>query len=207
MSLTSDGANRAVLTWMDSDSSYWRNLYYALVNANGVVVTPATIFQTSAAAIPYIFSSFTGYGNTTYSWTPPAGVDSELSATPSTAPALPGGPAVPITIKLKGRGDSPATSVRLTATLDPRLNYVGDTSGVTPTVSGQTITWDLPDLRLYDIRQFQINLETTANVLGDLLPMQLQLTSAEPDLTPVDNQATVQVWVSQPLYLPLVIKQ
>ena len=68
------------------------------------------------------------------------------------------------------------------------------------------MTWNLPDLRLYDIRQFQLFLETTNAVLGDRLPVQLQLTSAEPDLTPANNQASVQVWVSKPVYLPVLLR-
>lgn len=207
VSVTSDADNRAIFTWMDSNWNNRRNLYYALVDSNGAVVTPATIFQTSRANLPSIFTSYAGYGNTTFRWTPPAGVDSVLSAAPSVAGAPPDGLATPITVDLQGRGGSPATSVRLTATLDPRLSYVSDTSGVTPSVSGQTVTWSLPNLRLYDIRQFQINLRTTGGSLGNLLPVQLQLTSAEPDLTPGNNQTTVQVRVSQPVYLPLLIKQ
>lgn len=207
VSVTAGGNHLAVLTWADWDLDSRRNLYYALVDSNGVVLTPPMILQTSQADRPSIRTSFYGYGNTTYSWTPPAGVDSALAATPSLAPASPGGSALPITVELKGRGGTPATSVRLTAALDPRLSYVSDTSGVTPTVSGQTVTWNLPNLRLFDNRQFQINLQTTASILGELLPVQLQLASAEPDLTPADNQATVQVWISQPLYLPLMVRQ
>lgn len=207
VSLTHDANNHAIFTWMDDDYFARRNLYYALVDSNGAVLTRPMILQASQTGASRIETSFYGYGNTTYSWTPPAGVDSALAATPSLAPALPGGSALPITVELKGRGGTPATSVRLTAALDPRLSYVSDTSGVTPTVSGQTVTWNLPNLRLFDIRQFQINLQTTASILGELLPVQLQLTSAEPDLTPADNQATVQVWISQPLYLPLVVRQ
>lgn len=207
VSVTSSGDYLGVLTWMDNNYSYRRNLYYALVDANGAMVTPPIIFQTSQATSPSIFSSYTGYGNTTYSWTPPAGVDSALSATPAIGYAAPGGMATSVEVRLQGRGGVPATSVRLTATLDPRLNYVDDTSGVTPTVSGQTVTWNLPNLRLYDIRQFQVNTRATGGSLGDSLPVQLQLTSAEPDLTPTDNQATVQVRLSRPLYLPLLIRQ
>lgn len=205
-SVTRDSNNRAVLTWMDNDYNSRRNLYYALVEANGTVLTPPTIFRTSQAYSPYIFSSYLGNGNTTFTWTPPAGVDSALSVGQPSAFGLPGSPVTPIALKLAGRGGSAATSVRLIATLDPRLRYVSDTSGVLPTVSGQTVTWNLPDLRLYDIRQFQLFLETTSAVLGDRLPVQLQLTSAEPDLTPANNQASVQVWVSTPVYLPVLLR-
>jgi hypothetical protein len=204
VSVTSDAANRAVLTWMDYNTP--RNLYYALVDGSGAMLTPATIFQSSMATSPYIFSSYTGYGNTTYSWTPPAGVDSVLSATPALSYAPPGGSAPPIEVKLAGRGGSAATSVRLVATLDSRLSYVDDTSGVAPTVNGQTVTWNLPDLRLYDIRQFQIALQATGGNPGDLLPVQLQLTSAETDLTPGNNTTVVQVQLNRAVYLPMLMR-
>jgi hypothetical protein len=206
VSVTRGSDQTAVLTWMDRDYRSRRNLYYALVDASGAVVTPPTIFQSSKATAPYIISSYTGYGNTTYSWTPPAGVDSGLAATPALSYTPPGGLASPIMVKLAGRGSEGATSVRLVATLDPRLSYIADTSGVTPTVSGQTVTWNLPDLRLFDIRQFEIVLQSTGGALGALLPVQFQLTSAEADLTPGDNSATVRVWLSKPVYLPILMR-
>lgn len=207
VSVTQGPDRLAVLTWMDLGYNAQRNLYYALINANGVVVTPPVIFQTSSAIPPQIITSATGSGNTTFTWTPPNGVDSALSTAPATVVAPPGGAVTPLEVKLKGRGALPATSVRLVATLDPLLRYVSDTSGIAPTVSGQTITWNLPDLRLFDIRQFQINLTATGGVLGNRLPVTLQLRSAESDLTPADNQTTVQVWISRPYYLPLLINR
>ena len=57
----------AVLTWMDYNSSMRRNLYYALIGADGAQVTPPQIFRTSQASSPYIESSFSGYGNTSSS--------------------------------------------------------------------------------------------------------------------------------------------
>lgn len=206
VSVTADASNRAIFTWMDYNSGNRRNLYYALVNTSGAVVAPPTIYRTSQASSPRIESSAYGNGNTTFTWTPPAGVDSVLSVGQPAAFGQPDSPVTPIALKLAGRGGSAATSVRLTAVLDPRLHYVSDTSGVTPTISGQTVTWNLPDLRLYDIRRFQLFLETSGAVLGDRLTVQLQLTSAEPDLTPANNQAMVQVHVSQPVYLPVMLR-
>ena len=67
VSVTADRAGRGILTWMDSNSSYRRNLYYALVGGNGTILTDPMIFRTSQATDPYIETSFEGYGNT--SWT------------------------------------------------------------------------------------------------------------------------------------------
>lgn len=60
--------NAAVLTWMDYDYNYRRNLYYALANGKGQVLTEPMIFR-SATLSPwgyYIESSYLGYGNAAY---------------------------------------------------------------------------------------------------------------------------------------------
>ena len=67
VSIAADSAGHAVLTWMDMDWSYRRNLYYALVDGSGTVLTAPMIFRTSQAASPHIETSDAGYGNTSYS--------------------------------------------------------------------------------------------------------------------------------------------
>ena len=47
------------------------------------------------------------------------------------------------TLRVRNEGNAPVTGVELRDTLDGRLTYVSDTSGVTPTVSGTTYTWSL----------------------------------------------------------------
>jgi hypothetical protein len=64
VSVTADASGRAILTWMDADSFYRRNLYYALVDGKGKVLTPPMIFRTSPTSIQ---TSYEGYGNTSYS--------------------------------------------------------------------------------------------------------------------------------------------
>lgn len=69
VSVTSDLHGNAVLTWMDYDDNFRRNLYYALVNGNGEVVTEPMIFRSAALSEwgDYnIETSYLGYGNTTY---------------------------------------------------------------------------------------------------------------------------------------------
>ena len=67
VSVAADGAGRGILTWMDADWDYRRNLYYALVDSSGAVLTDPMIFRTSQATHPNIETSSEGYGNT--SWT------------------------------------------------------------------------------------------------------------------------------------------
>ena len=69
VSVTSDLSGNAVLTWMDADYNYRRNLYYALVNGKGEILTDPIIFRSAALSDwgdYYIASSYLGYGNTTY---------------------------------------------------------------------------------------------------------------------------------------------
>lgn len=63
VSVTADAAGRAVLTWMDGDWRNQRRLYYAMVDGNGSVLTPPTIFQTASS---WLETNYSGYGNTTY---------------------------------------------------------------------------------------------------------------------------------------------
>jgi len=67
VSVSADTAGHGILTWMDSDYNYRRNLYYALVDGAGNVLTDPMIFRTSQADHPYVFTSYTGYGNTSLS--------------------------------------------------------------------------------------------------------------------------------------------
>ena len=67
VSIAPDASGHAILTWMDGDWNSRRNLYYALVDGSGTVLTPPMIFRTSQATNPYIFTSYEGYGNTSYS--------------------------------------------------------------------------------------------------------------------------------------------
>ncbi len=80
VSVARDGAMHGVLTWMDADWSYRRNLYYALVNAQGQLVTEPVIFLTAQGPIG-IETSFEGYGNTSHSAPP-----STLTPTPTHTP-------------------------------------------------------------------------------------------------------------------------
>ncbi len=69
-SVTADASGHAVLTWMDRDPSLQHNLYYALVDSNGSVLTPPMVFRTAGFSPwgdRHIFTSFQGYGNTSFS--------------------------------------------------------------------------------------------------------------------------------------------
>ncbi len=64
VSVAADQASRAILTWTDYSWDFRPNLYYALVDSSGTVLTPPVIFCTSEAT--YLETSSDGYGNTSY---------------------------------------------------------------------------------------------------------------------------------------------
>jgi hypothetical protein len=206
VSVAADSTGHAILTWMDSDWSYRRNLYYALVDGNGNVLTPPMIFRTSQATSPYIFTSYEGYGNTSYSWTPPSGVDGVAAFSASLFGGPPGGNAA-VGVRYANRGATIATGVVLTATLDSNLTYVSDTSGVVPTVSGNNVVWNLPDLGFLESRDFTLYVRVPSGAdYGTRYPITLTLTSAGSEANPSDNTASAQVMAARQVYLPLVLR-
>jgi len=207
VSVAADASGRAILTWMDYDWNYSANLHYALVDGAGSVLTPPLIFRTSGATRPYIETSYEGYGNTSYSWTPPAGVDGVVAFG---APAFPGaaGRDVRLNVSYANHGATTATGVTLSAALAANLAYVSDTAGVTPTVSGQNVTWHLPDLGMLESRTFQLAVQLPAGVpIGASFPVTLTLTTAGPEVNPADNTARAEVLAARQFFLPLALKR
>ncbi|RLC74695.1 MAG: hypothetical protein DRI81_13375 [Chloroflexi bacterium] len=204
VSVAADSAGHAILTWMDSDWSYRRNLYYALVDGDGNVLTDPMIFRTSQATEPYIFTSYEGYGNTSYSWTPPSNVDGVAAFNASLFGGPPGGNAA-VSVRYANHGATIATGVVLTATLDGNLTYVNDTSGVVPTVSGNEVVWSLPDLGFLDSHDFTLYVQVPSGApYGTRYPVTLTMTSDGPEANVADNTDSAEVMAARQVFLPLV---
>jgi hypothetical protein len=209
VSVAADSTGHAILTWMDYDWSYRRNLYYALVDGNGNVLTPPMIFRTAGMSpwgSQYIETSYEGYGNTSYSWTPPSGVDGVAAFSASLFGGPPGGNAA-VGVRYANRGTTIATGVFLTATLDSNLTYVSDTSGVMPTMSGNNVVWNLPDLGFLESGDFTLYVQVPSGAdYGTRYPITLTLTSAGSEANPSDNTASAQVMAARQVFLPLVLR-
>lgn len=206
VSVTADGAGHAILTWMDADWFYRPNLYYALVGGNGDVLTPPMIFRTSQATDPYIFTSYEGYGNTSYSWTAPSNVDGVAAFSASLFGGPPGGNAA-VGVRYANHGATTATGVVLTTTLASGLTYVSDTSGVVPTVSGNDVVWSLPDLDLLDSHNFTLYVQVPSGAAyGTRYPVTLTLTSDGPEANAGDNAASAEIMAARQMFWPLVLK-
>jgi len=206
VSVAADSAGHAILTWTDYDWSYRRNLYYALVDGNGTVLTPPMIFRTSQAESPYIMTSYEDYDNTSYSWTAPSGVDGAVAFSASLFGGAPGGAAA-VGVRYANHGATTAAGVVLTATLDSNLTYVRDTSGVVPTVNGNAVVWGLPDLGFLDSPDFALYVQVPSGAAyGTRYPITLTLTSDGPEANTADNTGSAEVMAARQVFLPLVFK-
>jgi hypothetical protein len=232
VSVTTDGANRAILTWMDQDYGNRRNLYYALVDGNGVVLTPAMIFLASQNAVPHIETSFEGYGNTTFSHAPIVATSTPTN-TPTPTPTRTYTP-------------TPTPTRTYTPTPTPTRTYTATpTATPTPTSTpvGVWVAWQGGDSPLplpstgahaiVDYGNLAVPTTLTANLTGaaqfedGTMVMTTTLTSSagshplsllpEPGAVPGDTfTLTVDVagitlerdgWISRPMYLPLLLSQ
>ncbi|MCJ7703049.1 MAG: 6-bladed beta-propeller [Anaerolineales bacterium] len=195
VSIAADNAGHAAITWMD-DKDQRRNLYYALVDSSGTVVTPPLVFL-SAGISNYgdqtIETSVLGQGNTTITTDPTSpGVDTYLESTDS-AGALPGG-TVSIPIQVGNMGTSTATSVEISAVLDAGLIYAGDTSGIVPVQNGNTYTWHFPtSLEFLGYGEFSLDLTVPYIPCNSSLTVSLAVSSAQVDANPGDNSTGVTI--------------
>jgi hypothetical protein len=204
LSATADNAGRAILTWTDNDWDYRRNLYYALIASNGAQVTPPMVMHSSKASLPYLTTSYHTYGNTPYSWTPPQTDGAIFTGTPL-AGAAPGGAAV-IPVRYSSHGTSVATGVTITATLSSSLSYAGDSSGASPNVSGNNVTWNLPNMAFLDENHFMLYLNIPADAgYGTRYPVTLTIAVAGADANMANNSVTLEVMAAHQLFLPTAV--
>ncbi len=100
-------------------------------------------------------------------------------------------------------GATTAASVTITATLGVSLTYVGDTSGITPTINGNLITWQLPDIGLWESGEFLLQVSVPDDPYGTRYSVTLQIASAGPEASPANDSASLEVMVARRLFLPV----
>lgn len=206
VSVTADQANHAILTWSDADWYNPRNLYYALVGADGSILTPPMIFLVSRAQEPYLNTSYSGYGNASYSWLAAFGVDGIATFNSTTFNAPRSGLAA-IGIQYTNRGGTPGRGVNLTITLDPGLTYLSDSSGLTPQVIGNQVIWELPDLYYLDRGSLILSVGVPSDDYGTSYPLSLNLTTDGPEAKPEDNIDNADVSIAHGTYLTKIFKR
>jgi trimeric autotransporter adhesin len=149
---------------------------------------------------PHIFFSANDQSNGTELWAIRGDIDTFVQS-PRLAGAPPSSPAA-VPIQYGNIGIASASPLTLTATLHPALTYIGDTSGITPTVSGQTLTWHIADASVVSGRSFTLSVGTPNAAYGSTYPVALTLAVAGQESYPADNTATIQVMIARQVYLP-----
>jgi len=200
LSVTKTPDGRAIMTWMDDNQRY---LYYALLHSTGTVLSGPVIFDT----FEYGASINTdGYAITTNSWTPTAEVDAMAAFQAPLYGGAPGGLAG-VQLSYANQGLTTATGVELKITLPAGLTYSYDTSGITPTIVGDTVTWDLPDLNFGDVGHFSVYLAVPPEAtVGTFYDLSLEITSTEVDVDLSNNTDTCQVMAAELLFLPIIMR-
>jgi len=97
---------------------------------------------------------------------------------------------------------SPAT---LTATLGAGLSYITDSLGISPTVAGNSVVWNLAGVS-FGPHAFSLQVGTISGTIGTRLPLTLTLAATGADPLPSDNSAVSDVWLSTPMHLPIIMR-
>jgi uncharacterized repeat protein (TIGR01451 family) len=175
-------------------------------NVNIAFSVPATATDFSAAQIGLLAllpttADFGDYDT--------AQITARLYADVAVGGTLPGavkpGQNLTLTIAYSNTGSIAAQGVRLTATLPPGLSYVRDTSGVTPTITGNQMVWALPALAANASGGFTLIASTAANAAGNL-NIALNITTSSDEINLPNNNATPVTSVAAPrkVFLPFI---
>ncbi len=107
-----------------------------------------------------------------------------------------------VAVDITNFGAGTAQSATLTATLGLSLTYVSDTSGITPTVQGNTLVWALPNLASLSRQAFNLSVRLPNSSIGSRYPITFTLGTS----TPASQDKTVEVVAGVALHLPLVFR-
>jgi hypothetical protein len=194
VSVTSDGAGNAVLTWRNQRGL--PALYYALLSPSGSLRTPPMILRraTGGPDFAYIDVSDAGFGNALW-WMSPAGPDTAISFSAPVYGGIAGGHA-DAALSYANHSATTARNVAITLTISANLTYAGDTSGITPAISGRKVTWSVPNLSFLETRSFTVSLNQNSYDYGKRLPLSAQIGSSGVEANPAGNVAQAGVMVA-----------
>jgi hypothetical protein len=203
LSITIDNSNRGILTWTDQQTQQY--LYYALIDGSGPVTTPPSIFHFSEPG-EYIGLNYYGGSNTTNSWEPETSMDGLVEFDTNIFGTPPGGSAN-IGIFYANDGLTTATNAKLTLNLDANVTYQGDTSGITPSVVGSKVEWDLPNLALLDHDDFMVYVSIPNDApIGTQYAISVTLSSDGVDSNPNNNTSNAIVFSAIQVFLPMIAR-
>lgn len=198
VSVTKTPDGKAIMTWMDTNQKY---LYYALFHSGGTLLSGPVIsdYFKDGASVNYY-----GQSITTNTWQPDAGLDVLTEFSSPLYGGVPGSQAG-VQLSFANQGLTTAANPLLTLTLADGLTYSHDTSGITPTVVGNTVTWDLPDLAFADTGEFTVFVSVPAEaVIGTLYDLELSISSDGTDVEPGNNTDSAQIMAAIKVFLPSI---
>ncbi len=201
VSVTADAYEHGIVTWTDQDFANRRQLYYSLIDKRGNIVTEPLAFYRSATSDGLISLNAEGYANTSRIF-----IDGVASFNKPLFFAKKGEQAR-ITIRYGNMGTLATGALTLTTTLNNNLTYQSDTAPGKPTINGNIISWDFTNLEPAEGVQFDLYStlpETTTVGASYPVSVTVELQLTESDL--FNNSDIAQVIVSQPLFLPFILR-
>ena len=169
--------------------------------ASSATIFPLGKVMAATAGQKVVFSADNGQAGTEL-WTLSRAADATLKTRALTPAQAESSVIIPISYDNYGLGT--ATNAVITATLDPQLTYVGDSSGITPVVSGSVVRWNIPALSLRCGGTFLLSVATPAGAINSTYPIQLAIAFDGPEAYAADNTAEAVVTLKRFTYLPAI---
>lgn len=111
--------------------------------------------------------------------------------------------AIPVT--LGNNGNIMSQMLTVTLTLTDGVEYLGDTSEITPTIQGSTLTWHLTEIPTNCSEQSYVVYVALPNAeVGDQRPFSLAISGLAVGDPINDNQVDGLIEVGNPLFLPVI---
>jgi hypothetical protein len=115
------------------------------------------------------------------------------------------GQSVGITLRYGNYGQLKSAAA-LTAALDSRLQYLGDNSGLPVTVSGSTISWQLPEMNFLDGSNFKMRVQTPNDPINTRYTVAFTIAGAAGEGGVFSNTDTFEIVLSYHTYLPIIFR-
>ncbi|MCB9134882.1 MAG: hypothetical protein H6636_05625 [Anaerolineales bacterium] len=199
-----DSGGNAVFTWINGNSQ--DRVFYALVNSHGTVLTqPLTFLQTKLNFPGDLWINSNVKSLAPYASPPSsAGVDMQLQAL-SLAGGAPDGKAS-FPLEFSNQGALTATEVVVSVTLPVSVTYLSDTSGMVPSVNGNTLAWHFPDLAFLGHGAFTVRVGLPTGEIGTTYPVTVEISATQADDNPADNVITTQLMLANQHFIPVMIR-
>lgn len=211
-SIAVDAANRAVITWSEDYGSYRPTHFYTLLDGNGSVLVPSTPWLPARVPVngraPVVASSQYGYGVApNYSFAPTSNTQADVQVSaPTLSAGAPDGNAQ-IDVNVGNMGLPTASSVVVTAELDPQLIFAGanppPNGGGMAAASGGVYTWNVPNLAYLSQGKIVINTGVPSATIGTRYPVTITVSSSGSDANPANNTFVAEVMVAEQVFLPM----